>query len=187
MEWRTIDAFVLDQDLLDNQADDPLPLLNVEGVSGATQPAEECREGFGEAQIDGSVIDLIKDRQQFRLQGVVRVAAVPACVSATRRAREALPDRRSAIGRCSCGSGLPLGAGRSPACRAGSAVRGRRQPAIELVLDQAGILQQSDDLRPHRPDRGGPDEPGDHRKPARQVAPPGVGTQASVIMDFTSA
>ena len=28
----------------DNQADDPLPLLNVEGVSGATQPAEECRE-----------------------------------------------------------------------------------------------------------------------------------------------
>jgi hypothetical protein len=27
----------------------------------------------------------------------------------------------------------------------------RRQPAVELVLDQAGILQQSDDFSPHNP------------------------------------
>jgi hypothetical protein len=29
-------AFVLDQDLLDDQPHDPLPLLNVEGVGGTT-------------------------------------------------------------------------------------------------------------------------------------------------------
>jgi len=63
-------AFVLNQDLLDNQADDPLPLLNVEGVGGASQPVEECRQGFGETQIDGAVIYLIENRPQFRLQGV---------------------------------------------------------------------------------------------------------------------
>jgi hypothetical protein len=38
-------AFVLDQDLFNNQADDPLPLLNVESVGGATQLGEERLAG----------------------------------------------------------------------------------------------------------------------------------------------
>ena len=60
-------AFVLDQDLLDNQAHDPLSLLNVEGVCGATQLGEECREGLSETQIDGAIVYLIEDRPQFGL------------------------------------------------------------------------------------------------------------------------
>ena len=58
-------AFVPDQDLLDNQADNPLPLLNVEGVGRATQLGEECREGLSETQIDSAIVDLIEDRLQF--------------------------------------------------------------------------------------------------------------------------
>jgi hypothetical protein len=64
-------AVSLDQDLPDDQAHDPLSLLNVEGVGGATQLGEECREGLSEAQIDGTLIDLINDRLQFRLQGAL--------------------------------------------------------------------------------------------------------------------
>jgi hypothetical protein len=64
------DAFVLDQDLLDDQAHNPLSLLHVEGAGGATQLGEECREGLRKTQIDGAVVDLIEDRLQFRLQGV---------------------------------------------------------------------------------------------------------------------
>ena len=64
-------AFVLDQDLLDDQAHDPLPLLNVEGVGGATQLGEKCREGLSKTQIDGAIVDLIEESLQFRLQGVL--------------------------------------------------------------------------------------------------------------------
>ena len=60
-------AFVLDQDLLDNQAHDPLPFLNVEGVGSATQLGEECGEGLSETQIDGAIVDLMEDRLQFCL------------------------------------------------------------------------------------------------------------------------
>jgi len=60
-------AFVLDQDLFNNQADDPLPLLNVESVGGGTQLGEERREGLSETQIDGAIVDLIEDRLQFCL------------------------------------------------------------------------------------------------------------------------
>jgi hypothetical protein len=63
-------AFVLDQDLLDNQAHDPLSFQNVESSGGATQLGEERRERLCKTKIDGVVIDLIADRLQFRLQGV---------------------------------------------------------------------------------------------------------------------
>jgi len=61
------DAVVLDQDLFDNQAHDPLPLPNVEGVGGATQLGEECREGLSETQINGAIVDLIEDSLKFCL------------------------------------------------------------------------------------------------------------------------
>jgi hypothetical protein len=67
-------AVVLDQDFLDDQADDPLSLRNVEGASRATQLGEECRERLRETQIDSAIVDLIKDPLQFRLQ---RVFALP--------------------------------------------------------------------------------------------------------------
>jgi hypothetical protein len=64
------DAFVLDQDFLDDQSHDPLSLLIVEGIGRATQLGEECRESLGKTQIDGAVIDLIEDRLQCGLHGV---------------------------------------------------------------------------------------------------------------------
>jgi hypothetical protein len=60
-------AFVLDQDLLDDQPHDPLPLLNVEGIGGTTQFGEECREGLSETQINGAIVDLIEDGLKFSL------------------------------------------------------------------------------------------------------------------------
>jgi hypothetical protein len=68
-------------------------------------------------------------------------------------------------------------------CRVGRSCR--RQPPIELVLDQAGILQQSDDFSPHKPGRGDPDESGDYHTLGRQDGArrrnPGIGNSGWIL------
>jgi hypothetical protein len=141
-------AFVLDQDLLDDQTYDPLSLLHVEGAGGAAQLGEECRKGLCETQIDGAVVDLIEDRLQFRLLGVFASPqfrhASPQLIERQKlfliggqQAVDALAGPRH----ISVQDVLPL------PCRVGRPRR--RQPAVEFVLDQAGILQQSGDLGPY--------------------------------------
>jgi len=55
------DRLVADQDLLDDEADDPLAFLDIEGISRGAQPGQEARQGLCEAQIDGAVAYLIED------------------------------------------------------------------------------------------------------------------------------
>jgi hypothetical protein len=43
------DGVVADQDLLDHEADDPLPVLDIERVRRGAQPGQERRDGLGEA------------------------------------------------------------------------------------------------------------------------------------------
>ena len=62
------DVFLADQHLLNEEADNALPLLDVEGIGRGAQAAQEAGEGLCEAQIDGAVIYLIEDRLQLRLQ-----------------------------------------------------------------------------------------------------------------------
>ena len=178
-------AFVLNQDLLDNQADDPLPLLNVKGVGGATQLREECREGLGETQIDGAIVDLIEDRLQFRLQGVLALPQFRhASSQLVERQKLFLIGGQQAVDAFAGTRHLSVKDVFPLPCWIGRSCR--RQPPVELVLDQAGILQQSDDFSPHNP--------------IEEIltywpviaywsakTPPGVRPQASVIVDFTSA
>jgi hypothetical protein len=42
-------ALLSDQDLLDEEADDPLPLLDVEAAGRSAQLCQECRESLCEA------------------------------------------------------------------------------------------------------------------------------------------
>jgi hypothetical protein len=178
-------AFVLDQDLFDNQAQDPLPLLNVEGAGRATQLGEECREGLRETQVDSAVIDLIEDRLQFRLQGVFALPqfrhASPQFVE---RQKLFLIGGQQAVDALAGPRHISLQDVLPVPCRVGRSCR--RQPPIELVLDQAGILQQSDDFSPHNL----VEEILTNRTIitywAAKMAP-GVGTQASVIVDLAGA
>jgi hypothetical protein len=55
------DGIIADQDLLEDEADNPLTSFDVEGISGSAQPGQEAREGLREAQIDGTVVCLIED------------------------------------------------------------------------------------------------------------------------------
>jgi hypothetical protein len=43
------DRLVADQDVPDDEANDPLPLLDVEGISRGAEPAQEARQGLGES------------------------------------------------------------------------------------------------------------------------------------------
>jgi hypothetical protein len=178
------DAFVLNQDLLDNQADDALPLLNVEGVGGATQLGEECREGLSETQIDGVIVYLIEDRLQFRLQGVLALPqfrhASPQFVERQKLfliGGQQPVDALAGTRHLSVEDVFPLSCWIGRSCR--------RQPPVELVLDQAGIFQQSDHFSPHNPiEKILTYWPAIAYWSAKM--PPGVRPQASVIVDFTS-
>ena len=55
------DGLIADQDLLDDEADDPLASFDVESISGGAQPGQEARESLREAEIDGTVVYLIED------------------------------------------------------------------------------------------------------------------------------
>jgi hypothetical protein len=43
------DRLVADQDVSDDEANDPLPFLDVEGISRGAEPAQEVRQGLGES------------------------------------------------------------------------------------------------------------------------------------------
>ena len=56
------DGFLAELNLLNQEADDALPLLDVEGIGRGAQAGQEARKGLCEPQIDGAVIYLIEDR-----------------------------------------------------------------------------------------------------------------------------
>ena len=142
------DGVVADQDLLDNETHDPLALLDIEGLGGGAQPGEEAGQGFREAEIDGAVVHLIQDCLQLRLRGVLALAQVrhsPA--EFVERQQIFLIGGQEAIRALADPGQIALQGLLAQPGRVGRP--GCRQPAIELVPDQAGVFQQTDDLGPH--------------------------------------
>ena len=68
------DRVVADEDLLDDQAHDLLPLNHVERVGGAAQTTEERRKRLGKAQECGAIGSLVGDGLQLAVQ---RLLALP--------------------------------------------------------------------------------------------------------------
>ena len=68
------DGFVADEDLLDDESHDSLPLDDVKRVGGAAQTTEEGRERLGKAQERGAIGSLVGDRLQL---GPQRLFALP--------------------------------------------------------------------------------------------------------------
>ena len=55
------DRILINQDFSHQQSDNPLPLLDIKGICRRTQPGQERREGFGQAQIDCPIVDLLDE------------------------------------------------------------------------------------------------------------------------------
>lgn len=53
------DAFVTDQDLLDEQSYDALPLDDIESFGRRAQTREKCGQRFGKTQIGSAVVRLV--------------------------------------------------------------------------------------------------------------------------------
>src|SRR6185295_8938979 len=63
------DRVVADQNLLYQQADDPLTFENVECFGRGAQATEERRQCLCQAQIGGAILLLRSDRLQFGMHG----------------------------------------------------------------------------------------------------------------------
>jgi hypothetical protein len=59
------DSVVADEDILDDEAHDSLPLNDIKRVGGAAQTAEERRESLGQAQECGAIGSLVSNRLQL--------------------------------------------------------------------------------------------------------------------------
>ena len=59
---------VADEDLLDEEPHDPLPLHDIERLGRRPQARQKRREGFGETQMRGAVASLFHQRIQLLLQ-----------------------------------------------------------------------------------------------------------------------
>ena len=56
---------VADEDLLDEEPHDPLPLQDVERLSRRSQARQKRREGFSQAQMRGTIVGLFHQRVQL--------------------------------------------------------------------------------------------------------------------------
>ena len=62
------DRVVADENLLDEESDDPLPLQDVERLGRRPQARQKRREGFSQAQMRGTIVGLFHQRVQLALQ-----------------------------------------------------------------------------------------------------------------------
>ena len=65
------DSVVADEDVLDDQTHDALPLKDVKRVGSAAQPAEERREGLGQTQEGSAIGSLVGNRLQLSAHDLV--------------------------------------------------------------------------------------------------------------------
>ena len=68
------DVVVAYQNLLDDKTHDPLALHDFKRIGGATQSAQERREGLCQAQERGAIASLISDRLQLGAQRLFPLA-----------------------------------------------------------------------------------------------------------------
>jgi hypothetical protein len=142
------DGVVVDQDFLDDEPDDLLPIGDLQRLRGVVQPLKEGGQGFSEAQERRPIGGLIEDGLQFRPRGLVASAQVrhPATqfvegqevlLIGRDQALHALADPREVAFE----SVLP------PLRRFGSA--GRVEAPVEFGLDERRVFDQADDLPPY--------------------------------------
>ena len=68
------DLIITHKDVFDQQTHDLLAIEDVESMQRSAEPAEECGECFGEAEIGSAVGRLIDDRLQFAARGLFTLA-----------------------------------------------------------------------------------------------------------------
>ncbi len=64
------DGVIVHQDFFDKEADDLLPIRDLQQLRRLAQPLKKSGQGFGEAQERHPVMSLIEDGLQFRPHGL---------------------------------------------------------------------------------------------------------------------
>ena len=141
--------FVLgDQNLLYEEADDTLPLGDVQGFGGRAQPRQKVCQGFGEAEIGLPILGAIDGGLQFAMQRLFLPAELRRSV-----AQLVDGDQLFLIGRDQAVDTLTDPDQPMPkvglALLVGIGDTGRLQSPVDLCTHQCRIFEQADQLGPH--------------------------------------
>jgi hypothetical protein len=176
------DGVSVHQDVLDKEADDLLPIRDLQRLRRLVQPPKEVGQGFGEAQKRHPVSGLVEDGLQFRQHGLFASAQLRHPATQLVEGQEVLLiGREQALHALPGPRQLAFQSVLPPLRRFGGA--GRVEAPVELGLDERRVLDQVDDLPPHDPveqvlaDRSAVA----HR--AAEMAPR-VRAEAAIIMDL---
>jgi hypothetical protein len=141
------DPVVTDQDLLDEQSYHALTLDSVERFGRRAWTSEKCSQRFSETQIGSAVGRLVRDRLQLGADCVLAPTQIGHAVAQlVERQKIFLVGGEQALDALLQAAEITLKRRFSTFCRIGVACR--LHPAAELVLDEAGILKQFEDLGP---------------------------------------
>ena len=143
------DAVIVNQDLLDQQPEDLLALVDVEGFRGFAQTPEKAVQRIGQPQDDGFIGPPVPQGLQFAPQALLALAQVghPATQFIERQqifligghqALHALENAGQVAGHLSL----------APPRRAMGL--GSVEAAVDLLSDQDGILQQAQHFGPNQ-------------------------------------
>ena len=142
------DTVGTDQDLLDEQSYDALTLNDIESFGRRAQTREKCGQRFGETQISSAVGRLVCNRLQLGTDCVFAPAQIGhAMAQLVERQKIFLVGCEQALDALLQAAEITLKRRFATLCRIG--VTCGLHPAVELVLDEAGILKQFEDLGPH--------------------------------------
>jgi hypothetical protein len=179
------DFVVVDEDFLDDEAEQALPLSDIQRFGGRTQTGEEASDGFGETQPYFALRRVVDDCLQLRL---VRLFATPQIGHSAAQFIEGketfLISRQQALDALSATCEIAPEHLLSAFGRIGLA-RGP-QPPVEFVLYETRVFKQTHDLFPYDLIQ----QILTHRtivadRPAESA--PSVRPQASIIVDSASA
>ncbi len=176
------DGLIIDQDLFDQQADDSLAVGDFQQLCGLVQSLEECAQCFGQAQERHPVGGLIEDRLQFCPHGLLAGAQLRHSAPQFVQGKEFfLIGRDQAFHAFADAREVPFEGFLPPLRRFSCA--GCVKTAIEFGTDERGVFDQADHLLPHDLVKQIlPDWPAIAHGSAEMA--PGIGPQASVVMDF---
>ena len=138
---------LVDQNLLDQQAEDLLALGDVESFGRLAQTLQEAGQGFGQPQHRGLLGRPIPQGLQFALQALLALTqAGHAAAQVVERQQVLLVGGQQTLHALADTGQLAIQFGLTTACRA---VRpGRVEPAVDLLPDQGGVLQQAQHFGP---------------------------------------
>src|SRR5215471_8827810 len=179
------DPVVTDQDLLDEQSYHALALDDVERFGRRAQTGEKCGQRFSETQISSAVGRPVRDRLQLRADCVLAPTQIGHAVAQlVERQKILLVGCEQALDILLQAPEITLKRRFSTFCRIDVACH--LQPTVELVLDEAGILKQFEDLGPYNLVE---QILADRTTMANRSAepPPRIGTQTPIVIDLARA